>query len=90
MRHIYIKKNKFNCSCCGYRTLNEKYSYEICPICFWEDDHYQHCHPNSFCGANKISLKMSRNNYIRFGACERRFIKYVRKPNWIEQERRQK
>lgn len=26
------------CPCCGYRTLNERAAYEICPICWWEDD----------------------------------------------------
>lgn len=26
------------CPCCGYRTLRERGDYEICKICFWEDD----------------------------------------------------
>lgn len=31
---------KYTCPCCGYKTLEEEVrgSYEICPICFWEDD----------------------------------------------------
>ena len=28
------------CPCCGYKTLNEKGGYDICPICFWEDESF--------------------------------------------------
>ena len=26
------------CPCCGYPTINGRAHYEICPLCFWEDD----------------------------------------------------
>ena len=26
--------------CCGYRTLDERGAFDICPVCFWEDDCY--------------------------------------------------
>ena len=26
------------CPCCGYLTLDERGGYEICPVCYWEDD----------------------------------------------------
>lgn len=33
---------KYPCDCCGYKTKNEEKrgSYEICPVCFWEDAGY--------------------------------------------------
>ena len=31
---------KYRCLCCGYRTIGERGRFEICPICFWEDDPY--------------------------------------------------
>jgi hypothetical protein len=31
-----MKKHK--CPCCGYHTLKAKGKYDICPVCFWEDD----------------------------------------------------
>jgi hypothetical protein len=27
-----------DCPCCGYRTLDERGAYEICILCWWEDD----------------------------------------------------
>src|SRR5579885_3179586 len=29
---------KYSCPCCGYKTLDERGGYDICPVCFWEDD----------------------------------------------------
>lgn len=26
------------CPCCGYPTLTERAAYEICSLCYWEDD----------------------------------------------------
>jgi hypothetical protein len=28
----------FDCPCCGLPTLGELNAYEICPVCWWEDD----------------------------------------------------
>lgn len=69
------------CSCCDYKTLCEKGGYEICPICFWEDDIVQFEDPNYEGGANKVSLKKAQMNFTKFGACEERFLCNVRKPN---------
>ena len=32
--------SKFACPCCGFLTLDERGGYDICPVCFWEDDAY--------------------------------------------------
>ena len=29
---------RFSCPCCGYPTLGGRAEYEICELCFWEDD----------------------------------------------------
>lgn len=31
---------KYKCPCCGCYTLDERGAYDICPVCFWEDDAY--------------------------------------------------
>jgi len=28
----------FHCPCCGFPTLDERAAYDICLICWWEDD----------------------------------------------------
>jgi hypothetical protein len=74
---------KYTCPCCGYKTLDEEPpgTYEICPICFWEDDSVQFNDPDYTGGANNVSLKVAQNNYIKFGATEQRFKRNVRVPN---------
>lgn len=29
---------RFSCPCCGYPTLGDRGCYQICELCFWEDD----------------------------------------------------
>ncbi len=29
---------KYKCLCCGYYTLDSRGNYDICPICYWEDE----------------------------------------------------
>ncbi|MBR4718788.1 MAG: hydrolase [Lachnospiraceae bacterium] len=71
---------KFRCPCCGYYTLPNAGAYEICPVCFWEDDPVQEDDPDLAGGANDLSLTECRNNFEKFGACEERFVSKVRKP----------
>lgn len=75
--------NKFTCPCCGYKTFTEKPNgtYDICEICFWEDDATQLADPNYEGGANKVSLKQGQNNFLLFGACEKEMVNNVRPPN---------
>lgn len=69
------------CPCCGYLVFDEPPgSYDICSICFWEDDHVQLRFPTLEGGANKLSLIQSQLNFPKFGACEERFRKDVRRP----------
>jgi hypothetical protein len=72
----------YACPCCGYKTLTEKPTgtYEICPVCFWEDDPVQYRDPFDKNGANKVSLMEAKKNFSDFGAVERKFISKVRKP----------
>lgn len=75
---------KYKCPCCGYYTLESVGEYEVCPVCYWEDDASQEEDPESEGGANELCLMESRENYLKFGACEERFLKYVRKPTTEE------
>ena len=71
----------FPCPCCGHLTFAEQPgSYDICPVCFWEDDNVQLRWPDSSGGANTPSLIEAQRNYADFGAMEVRFKGNVRQP----------
>jgi hypothetical protein len=55
-------------------------SYDICPICNWEDDLSQLRFVTSWGGANAPSLIEAQKNYLEFGAAEVRFRDQVRAP----------
>ena len=73
---------KYKCVCCDYRTLSSQPpgTFEICPVCYWEDDNVQFDDPNYDGGANNISLNKARENYKRIGAIIDDYIKSVREP----------
>ena len=83
---------KYYCPCCGYDTLKEEPpgTYDICPICFWEDDPIQFNDHDYEGGANQVSLRQAQINFEQFGACEEDMIKnvfnpdksYKRNPSW--------
>ena len=77
-----MKTKKSTCPCCGYKTLDEQPpgTYDICPICFWEDDGLQFEDPDYEGGANDVSLRTAQRNFLQFGACEAAMLQHVRKP----------
>lgn len=77
------KELKYKCPCCGYYTFTSKPNgeYDICPVCFWEDDPFQSENPDLEGMANTVSLNQAQKNYKKFGACKEDMIKYVRTPN---------
>jgi len=76
----------FPCPCCGYLTSPD--DWDICPVCFWENDPLQLREPDMPGGANNVSLRQGQQNFVGFGACEREMLKHVRRegfkpdPNW--------
>lgn len=79
---------KYRCKCCGNYTIKDEPldpniypgTFEICPVCFWEDDSLQFLKSNMEGGANRVSLNQAQKNYLEFGASERRFLSFVRPP----------
>jgi hypothetical protein len=52
------RKELLACPGCGFKTIDSDIygSYDICPICGWEDDNVQLANPCSRGGANRESL----------------------------------
>lgn len=52
-----MSNKKYLCPCCKKYVFEEgPGSYEICPVCSWEDDKIQAENPDYKGGANKLSL----------------------------------
>ncbi|MCB9261331.1 MAG: hypothetical protein H6607_02990 [Flavobacteriales bacterium] len=83
---ILTVNSKFACPCCGHKTFTEKPNgtYDICPVCFWEDDPIQLDDPYYEGGANTISLRQAQKNFIEFGACDEEMKRNVRPANYKE------
>jgi hypothetical protein len=72
----------YRCPCCGCKTLSERGGYEICPVCFWEDDGQDDADADTVRGGpnGSLSLTQARANFRSFGACEERHLEHVRPP----------
>ena len=76
------------CPCCRHLTLDERAGFEICAVCFWEDDGQDDHDADEVRGGpnGPLSLTQARHNYVEFGACERTHVRDVRPPTPGEQQ----
>lgn len=66
------------CPCCDYFTLEERRAWEICPVCYWEDDGQDLGDLDEPSGCNHgLTLRRGRENFQRLGACELQVVEYV-------------
>ncbi|MFG1697365.1 CPCC family cysteine-rich protein [Nonomuraea sp. NPDC049309] len=72
----------YPCPCCGFLTLHERGGYEICPVCFWEDDGQDDDDADEVYGGpnSDLSLTQARRNFAEFGAYRRQVLVHVRPP----------
>ncbi len=68
-----VLDGRFACPCCGRPSLSAPAEYDICPICFWEDDGQDD--PNAaevWGGPNRdYSLAEARENFRKHGTMYR-------------------
>lgn len=76
-----LEKNH-HCPCCGYQTLHSRGAFEICPVCYWEDDGQSELDIATVRGGpnGKLSLRDAMINFARYGAVEEKFKDKVRRP----------
>jgi hypothetical protein len=73
---------RFACPCCGFLTLDEAPpgTFDMCEVCWWEDDPVQFADPTYRGGANTPSLNEARENFRLIRASDPRFARSVRPP----------
>ncbi|MBA3943825.1 MAG: hypothetical protein H0X37_04605 [Herpetosiphonaceae bacterium] len=78
------ERQKQQCPCCGHYTLDERGGYDICPVCFWEDDDETEVYGQPATerprGPNSVHLWQARKNFLAFRASEERTKQWVRPP----------
>ncbi|MCL4271554.1 MAG: hypothetical protein KJZ72_18495 [Anaerolineales bacterium] len=74
----------FSCPSCGFVVFNEPAgSYDICPICNWEDDHVQLDNPVLRGGANGTSpFDYQQEVLVKVPVEIREHNGYKRHPKW--------
>ncbi|MBW8727526.1 MAG: hypothetical protein JF625_20540 [Inquilinus limosus] len=72
----------YRCPCCGCKTLRGRAAFEICPVCWWEDDGQDEDDADLIRGGpnGSLSLRDAQQNYRSCGASEPVFVHRVRKP----------
>ena len=69
----------YACLACGHLTIETQHDWDICPVCFWEDDVGLNGRDDVISPANKdMSLAQAQVNYCRFGAVDLQYVKLVR------------
>jgi hypothetical protein len=63
------------CRCCEFRTLPHAGEYDICPVCFWEDDGSSS--EDAFSGPNRMTLREARAGFAEFGAIAAAMLPHV-------------
>lgn len=72
-------RSRYTCPCCGYPTLERRIMWEICFICWWEDDGQDDADKENVRGINQLALVKARSNFaenmLSFNRKDERFIR---------------
>lgn len=77
----------YRCPCCSRLTLKGRGMFEICPVCFWEDDGQDDHDADVVRGGpnRSLSLTDARRNYVAVGAADSVDLPHVRSATSAEQ-----
>jgi Cysteine-rich CPCC len=82
---------KFQCPCCDFFTLAARADWDICLICFWEDDGNDIDRPDSVSSCNYMTLREGRRNFLKVGACDLKMVPNVLpRSEWVNYERQER
>ena len=72
-----LRDGRYQCPCCDYYSLTARAGFEVCPICYWEDDGQDMDQLDVVSGPNHITLRQGRFNFERIGACDQTAVSLV-------------
>jgi hypothetical protein len=77
-----MQTTNVRCLCCGSRTLTTPGVFELCPVCWWQDDGQDEVDADVVRGGpnGTLSLTAARANFLACGASDPRFLGRVRAP----------
>lgn len=72
----------YRCPCCHFRTLHGRGGFEMCPVCWWEDDGQDDHDADVMRGGpnGTLSLTQARKNFAVHRASNPEFVGKVREP----------
>jgi Cysteine-rich CPCC len=72
----------YRCPCCKFKTLHGRAGFELCPVCWSEDDGQDDHDADQVRGGpnGTIGLTQARSNFLSCGACDPTFVGRTRKP----------
>jgi hypothetical protein len=75
-----MRTTSVRCLCCGNRTLSAPGTFELCPVCWWQDDGQDEADADVVRGGpnGTLSLTAARANFQACGASDPRFAGHVR------------
>jgi Cysteine-rich CPCC len=76
----------YPCPCCHFPTLTTRGGFEVCPVCYWEDDGQDSHDADRVRGGPNGSLSLTNAiaNFAKIGACAPTALDRVRKPTCDE------
>ena len=75
-----VSEGRFQCPCCDYFTLTRQGGYEVCPVCYWEDDGTGLAALDAVSTSNHTTLRTARLNFERIGATDDSAVPLVAPP----------
>jgi Cysteine-rich CPCC len=72
----------YHCPCCWYPTLSMRGSFEVCRVCYWEDDGQDNHDADRVRGGpnEDFSLTQARANFAEYGVYDAVRLSNVRPP----------
>lgn len=73
--------NRHHCIICGYLTLESRCEYEVCEICYWEDDLLFEGSDDWSPANGDLRISEAQANFLQFGACHSNVARFTRPPS---------